>query len=211
MTAKIEKGIEIKPLEVETIEFWLVGDTSLIMHKWSTKAKEEMLSKQMKQKTSAKEAKDPEQQFRDAIYYYPGGGYGFPADAFKACIVNSQVKSAKAIDKTHARAAFHVMGEADDDSRQLVRIYGEPVKRQDMVRIQQTTDIRFRPEFKKWSAKLIVRFRKDAISEFQLINLYQTAGFSTGLGEWRPEKNGQHGMFHVAGPDEVTALNAAHS
>ena len=31
----------------------------------------------------------------------------------------------------------------------------------------------------------------------QLIGFFNLAGFSVGIGEWRPERNGDHGMFHV--------------
>jgi hypothetical protein len=30
------------------------------------------------------------------------------------------------------------------------------------------------------------------------MNLLNTAGFAVGVGEWRPEKDGQYGMFRVA-------------
>ena len=32
-------------------------------------------------------------------------------------------------------------------------------------------------------------------SEAQLINLVNAGGFAVGIGEWRPEKDGQHGMY----------------
>ena len=32
----------------------------------------------------------------------------------------------------------------------------------------------------------------------QIINLINMGGFSNGVGEWRPEKDGQFGTFHVA-------------
>jgi hypothetical protein len=38
------------------------------------------------------------------------------------------------------------------------------------------------------------------------VNLFNTAGFGVGIGEWRSEKDGQHGMFHVATTDELRAL-----
>lgn len=53
-------------------------------HAWSEKAKRQMLDKQMKKAQSAKEAKSPEQDYHDSLYHLEGGGYGFPAVAFKA-------------------------------------------------------------------------------------------------------------------------------
>ena len=31
----------------------------------------------------------------------------------------------------------------------------------------------------------------------QLLNLINYGGFVTGIGEWRPEKDGQHGMYRL--------------
>jgi hypothetical protein len=35
----------------------------------------------------------------------------------------------------------------------------------------------------------------------------QTAGFAVGVGEWRPEKDGQYGRFHVANAEEMKLIN----
>jgi hypothetical protein len=29
------------------------------------------------------------------------------------------------------------------------------------------------------------------------VNLFNVAGFAVGVGEWRPERDGSNGMFHV--------------
>jgi hypothetical protein len=71
--------------------------------------------------------------------------------------------------------------------------------REDMVRVGMgTADIRYRPEFTEWSVKLPIKYNADAISLDQLVNLFTLAGFGVGVGEWRPERDGQYGMFHVA-------------
>jgi hypothetical protein len=188
---KEEKRIEIPDIEIGTFTVKLVGDSSLIMHKWSEKAKKQMRDKQMKVATSGKTAKDPEQDFKDCIYHHPGGGYGFPAVAFKSAAVSAC--RFENITMTVARGAFHIQGE-------YVRIEGcEPVPREDMVRVGMgTADIRYRAEFPNWFAEVEVVFNRRALSEAQIINLFNLAGFGVGVGEWRPEKNGQFGRFHVA-------------
>jgi hypothetical protein len=45
--------------------------------------------------------------------------------------------------------------------------------------------------------KLNVTFNAGKFSAEQVLNLLQYAGFSCGLGEWRPEKNGDSGTFEV--------------
>ena len=51
----------------------IAGDTPLIMHRWSDKAKRMILEKQMKKtKSSAKEAKNPVEDFIESIYWMEG-------------------------------------------------------------------------------------------------------------------------------------------
>ena len=63
-TTKQETIIEIRPIETEIIPIRIVGDTPLIVHAWSEKAKRMMLEAQMKiTKTKAKEIRDPFDDF----------------------------------------------------------------------------------------------------------------------------------------------------
>lgn len=150
-----------------------------------------MLDKQMKRATKAKEAKDPEQDFLDSLYPMPDSmGYGFPALAFKAAMVRAGTYLD--LRMTFLRGCFHV-----PDG--LVRIDGIPEPREDMVRLQgSTADIRYRGQFMPWAVELPVRYNANVISEEQAANLLVTAGFSVGVGEWRPEKDGNFGMWEVA-------------
>lgn len=186
------KPINLPKLSIKSMKVKLVGDSSLIVHAWSHKAKEEMLAKQMKRAKPAKEAKDPEKDYQDSLYKLPGGKYGFPVVAFKAAAVDACSHIAD-ITKVEARGAFHVnLGE------DLVVIEGEPKKREDMVRVGMgTADIRYRGEFDQWATTLDVKYNSNVMSPEQIANLFNTAGFAIGVGEWRPQKDGQHGMFHV--------------
>ena len=46
MATKKTEVIEIKPIEIAKLNIRIVGDTPLIMHAWSEKAKREMLEAQ---------------------------------------------------------------------------------------------------------------------------------------------------------------------
>ena len=196
-----EATIQLPPLRISTVRITLVGDTPLIVHRWSEKARKEMLDKQMKVATNGKEAKDPQQDFRESLYVLEDGGYGFPIIAFKSAAVTACTSIGKNITKVAARQAFHVDGE-------FARINGgEPTIREDMVRIGQgTADIRYRGEFKHWWTQIDIKHNANLLSAEQILNLFATAGFAVGVGEWRPEKDGQFGRFHVASADEVKAL-----
>lgn len=184
--------IQIPPLNIRVANLKLIGDSPLIVHNWSEKSKKEMLDKQMKKATQGKAAKDPQKDFEDSLYEHPEGGFGFPAVAFKNAAVTACTSLNKAITKVAARQAFHVRGE-------LVKIDGDlPTPREDMVRVGMgTADIRYRGEFRAWSATLSIEYNPHALSLEQIVNLFNHAGFGVGVGEWRPEKNGQYGRFRV--------------
>lgn len=187
--------IELPPLNIQTVTFKLVGDSPLIVHAWSEKAKKQMLDKQMKKATKAKEAKDPEADYKACFYYTESGDYGFPTIGVKAAMVSAC--RFLGMKMTEARGAFHIDGE-------MLRVEGEPRMREDMVRVGMgTADIRYRPEFPEWSILAPIKFNAGVISAEQIANLLNTAGFGVGLGEWRPEKNGSYGRFHVASSDEA--------
>ncbi|MER9355562.1 hypothetical protein NKI61_20030 [Mesorhizobium sp. M0514] len=214
--AKKEVGIELPPLNVGLMEVTLIGDSPLIVHAWSSKAKKEMLDKQTKAPKGAREAKDPKSDFEASMYRLADGGYGFPSVAFKAAAVTAGT-SVAGITKIQARQAFHILGEDADikgafagslSRVNLVRIEGgAPQMREDMVRVGMgSADLRYRAEFPKWHTKILVRYNANVLSEAQILNLLNTGGFAVGVGEWRPEKDGQYGLFHVATERDLEAL-----
>ncbi len=190
--ARSQGTIQLPEIELNRLEIVLIGDSPLIMHKWSEKAIKEMLDKQMKLPKQARGAKDPEAEILACVYRDDNGHPAFPTIAFKSAVVDA-CRFADGMKMVVLRGAFHIEGE-------LVRIdSSEPIPRQDMVRVGMgTADIRFRPEFRDWRARLRLSYNSRVISAAELVNLFNLAGFGVGVGEWRPEKNGQFGRFHVA-------------
>jgi hypothetical protein len=195
-TAEVtEKVVESWPvklirMDLRIIDMTVVGDSGLICNRWSEKAKKQMRDKQMKRAKDAKEAKDPEECFKGSLYEYPGGGHGFPAIAFKAAAVDA-CSHVDGITKVLARGAFHIIGD-------LVKIEGEPSMREDMVRVGMgVADLRYRGEFKKWSCRVRIRYNARVLSEDQILNLFEIAGFAIGVGEHRPQRDGSNGMFSL--------------
>jgi len=183
--------ITINRVNVEKASLHLVGDSPLISHAWSQKAKDMMIAKQTKKTTtSGREAKDPHEDFLSSLYRIDDGKYGFPSVAFKACAVRC-AKSVEGLTMTDVRTGFHIPGE-------LVEIIGDPTPREDMVRIGQgTADIRYRGEFKKWEAHVPIDLNAGVLTLEIIANLFSIGGFGTGIGEWRPERGGQFGRFSV--------------
>lgn len=216
MPAKNVETIEIKPIEIQKTTIRVVGDTPLIMHAWSEKAKREILDKQMKKtKASAKQAKSPVEDFIRSMYWlegFPegmsedgfeeairkGARFGFPVTAFKQAAISAAYRMGWTKDKMSMRGAFFI----DGDENQMVEIFSDvPVIREDMVKVGMgTADIRFRGEFRNWYAELTISYNKNGqYSLEQIINIINAGGYVCGIGEWRPERDGQYGMFHVSG------------
>lgn len=195
--------ITIPAITLNTMKLKVVGDSPLIVHAWSEKAKKMILDKQMKKASTGKEAKDPFMDFCESLYWLDGmpekptmedvvkARFGFPACAFKAAAVDAGFQQGILAKKTTARGAFHIVGD-------MVEIHGIPEMREDMVRIGMgTADIRYRGEFKSWSAEITIRYNPTSMSAEQIINLLNIGGFANGVGEWRPSKDGSFGTFHV--------------
>jgi hypothetical protein len=176
-------------IDIRRITVRIVGDSPLITHAWSQKAKQMMLDKQMKRGTQAKEAKDPERDYEESLYRLPDGRCGFPAVGVKAAAIRGAKGLGMVMSDT--RAAFHIEGD-------LLPITGDPRPREDMVRVGMgTADIRYRGEFPEWSIELPITYNARIVSAEQIVAMLDAGGFGTGIGEWRPEKDGQFGRFHV--------------
>ena len=208
--------LEIRPLQIEKVKIHIVGDSPLIMSKWSEKAKHMMLEAQMGlSKGKKKEAKNPVEDFIRSMYWLDGAmpedmtedgfkaaieagaRFGFPVTGFKQAAISSAYRMGWTKDKVSLRGAFFI--EADEDG--LVPIESDtPIMREDMVRIGMgTADIRYRGEFRNWSADLNISYNSNGQYSLEnIVNIINAGGYVCGLGEWRPEKDGQFGMFHVA-------------
>lgn len=222
MASKQESSVVNLPaLQLEHFTLNIVGDSPLISHAWSEKAKQMMLNKQQKKAATAKEIRRPWVEFADSLYWLtpkpnfdgltnkeaseilldiiPKSQFGFLVIAFKAAALDAGyqqrvlVRNAGTNDlaKTTARGAFHLMGD-------FAVIEGLPTMREDMARIGAgTADLRYRGEFKSWRTTLFITYNASVVSQEQIVNLFRLGGFANGVGEWRPSKDGSFGTFHV--------------
>ena len=208
--------IEIRPIEIKKVTIRIVGDTPLIMHAWSEKAKRMMLEAQMGiAKGKKKEAKNPVDDFIRSMYWLTpmpedgtmesfeeaianGARFGFPVTAFKQAAISAAYRMGWAKDKMSMRGAFFI----DSDENGMIEIHSDtPEMREDMVKVGMgTADIRYRGEFKNWYADLTISYNANGqFSLENIVNIINAGGYVCGVGEWRPERDGQNGMFHVVG------------
>lgn len=220
--AKEAEAIVIRPIEIKKTTVRVVGDTPLIMHAWSEKAKRMMLEAQTgKAKGKKKPVRNPVDDFIQSAYWltgkpvYPddatddvcadafsqaianGATFGFPVTAFKQAAMSAAYRLGWVKNQMGMRGAFFI----DGDESGMVQIASDPpIMREDMVKVGMgTADLRYRAQFNNWSADLNISY--NASGDFSLdniINALNAAGFVCGVGEWRPEKDGTYGMFHIA-------------
>lgn len=213
MANKVEL-VAIKPIEMNTVEVTVVGDTPIIMHAWSEKAKRMMLEAQQgKSKGKKKEAKNPVEDFINSMYWLTespteytedafekaiadGAKFGFPVTAFKQAAISAAYRMGWVKDKMGLRGAFFI----ESDYGDMIEIVSDaPVMREDTVKVGMgVADLRYRGEFKNWRATFRVKYNVNGQYSLEnIINIINAGGAVCGVGEWRPEKDGQFGMFHV--------------
>jgi len=219
--AKVE-AITIKPIEVEKFTIRIVGDSPLIMHAWSEKAKREMLEAQQgKGKVKReKDPKNPVNDFINSMYWLEGkpetdakmseeeceeafmsaiqngAKFGFPVTAFKQAGNSAAYRQGWVKNQMGLRGAYFI----ESDEEGLVEIKSDvPEIREDMVKVGMgTADIRYRGQFNNWYADLNITYNKNGqYTKEDIINIINAGGYICGAGEWRPERDGQFGMYHV--------------
>lgn len=238
---KTTELVEIKPIEMERVKLRIVGDTPLIMHAWSAKAKREILEKELgSTKTKAREPKNPLADFCASMYWLTPmpeefteeavsealktARFGFPVTAIKQAAISAAYRMGWSKDKASLRGAFFIEPDTEyyyggelvvDHEKKKVDIVPNqmlrnqmfeiksdpPMMREDMVVVggmSRAADIRYRGEFENWSADLVIKFNKNGqYSLEQIVNILNAGGVVNGIGEWRSERDGQAGSFHV--------------
>lgn len=197
--------IEISRIAAETIRVPLVGTTPLIVHRFSEKAKKQMLDNMQGRKTP-KTAKDPEAEYEACFYRFADGGSGMPVIAFKAATVSAARFYGKAVSMVGLRQQVFFNGEMGVDGQMLARIEGEPKMREDVTRVGMGTDLRYRPEYRDWRTTLEVTYVTSLLTRDSVLSLIDAGGMGVGVGEWRPERKGDFGTFRIDPDRQVEVI-----
>ena len=227
MATKKTEEIMIRKLEIIETKIRIVGDSPLIVHAWSEKAKKEMLDAQTgAAKTKKKPCKMPFDDFARALYWMTpmptehitdpcngeprdivteelfdkaiadGARFGFPANSFKMAGNSAAYRKGWVKNQMALRGAYFLIS-ADGE---LVEIQGDkPYMREDMVKVGMgSSDLRYRPIFENWFCDLTLRLDKGfGLTLDDVINVINAGGSACGVGEWRVEKDGYFGQYHV--------------
>jgi len=207
--SSVSKPITIPEIRLERHRLFLVGTAPLIVHAFPEKARKQMLDKQMKNAKGGRDAREPYAEVEAAKYKLPDGTDGFPAVGFKNAAVTA-CTSISDVTKVAARQAFRVEGQAMNDEGVLegafIRtalvplIAHEPTIREDVVRLSgpsRAAEMRYRPEYSIWGVELSVVLNPQVVSIGQLGSMFSVAGHGVGIGDYRPERNGDCGTFDV--------------
>lgn len=211
---KEETVVEIRPLDIKRVKIKIVGDTPLIVHAWSEKAKRMMLEAQTKAtKTKGKSIRDPYDDFIQSMYWLEGkpeestveafedavkngAKWGFPVGAIKMAGNSAAYRNGWVKNQMSLRGSYFLKTEYGE----MAEIKGAtPIMREDMVRIGMgSADLRYRAEFRDWSMEMILEYNASGdMTLEQIVNIINAGGYSVGIGEWRPEKDGSFGTYHI--------------
>ena len=227
--------IKIKTFPVKKARIKIVGDSPLLVHAWSEKAKRLMLEAQQdpdpkkgKGKTKKHEIREPFADFVNAAYWISakpevdglpdeeqhrlfeeawenGATFGFPVIAFKKAAVTAVWSAGLITSQPFMKRLFHVHavnGTHVGSGQELAVIKTDdpPEFCEDMVKVgpQKTADLRYRPAFRNWSTELEIELIETGTFTMEdIISAFALGGFMNGVGEWRVEKDGEFGCFHV--------------
>lgn len=189
-------AITLKPIVQSKVTFYIKGISPLIQHAWTVKALEMLRMSAAERKKQPKVDRNPEQEAKDSCYRTDSGEHGIPLTAFKAALISAAHKD-YGLEKTLLRKSFFI---PCTDSCGIVPIEtdGEYIIREDIVRIgHRLTDLRYRPQFNQWRVKISAQIDAALLKPEEIVNLINRAGFSVGIGEWRPENGGEFGRFEL--------------
>ena len=188
--------INIDRIAAETLRVPILGTTPLIVHRFSEKAKRQMLDA-MQGRKNPKSIKNPEEEYEAAFYKFKDGGYGLPITAFKQATVGG-ARFYSGVTMRELKQYIFFRGEVGVDGQSLARINGQPRMREDVVRVGRGgTDLRYRPEFVEWRTDLLVTYVTSSLTKQSVLSLIDAGGMGVGVGEWRPERDGDFGTYRI--------------
>lgn len=195
-----QEAVVIRPPKFQTAVFEIEGDAPLVIHRFSAKTKNEMKKKMETGKASSskknREPKSTDDLYNEGRYISAKGWDGFHAGAIRSAMISAcRLVGFK---MTLAKLSIHVVPDGWDKAEPqipLIRIYGKPVKQEDMARVATGQPyVTVRPAYRKWSAKIQIRWDADQFTLQDVTNLLMRVGMQVGIGEGRPDSKKSCGM-----------------
>ena len=192
--------IAITPPDFRHISIRLKGTSPLVINRFSQKAMIEMKATQEAGSTSrakkVRTAKDFDALYEGAKHKSIEGWDGIHAASFR----NAAISACRAVGfkMTHAKLAFRVMEDGWDmaDGAPLVKILDGEAE-QWIAPTRNATgviDLRSRPMYRKWGARLNITYDAGMLSDADIVNLISRVGKQVGIGEGRPDSKQSAGL-----------------
>jgi hypothetical protein len=208
--AAIPQGVMIHPPKFKVMTFMIDGTAPYVQIRFSEKAKQAMKAKHeagsVATKGKKREPRDFNEDYKNAMHVSEEGWIGIPASAFRAACIDA----CRLVNFKMTLGKLSLFTEADGldkvDGMPLIKIIGTPEKTEMIVKNETgVADIRVRPMWRKWSAKLRIRFDLDQFSPEDVTNLLNRAGQQVGIGEGRANSKSSYGMgwgfFQIRGTE----------
>jgi len=191
-----QETIRVVPVNISIARFEVVGETPLVMHAMSEKARKILSRTEGSKIVKKRECRIPDDESNACRRFVTVKGKkvdALPPVGFKKGMVHA-AGYLEGLTKVAARGGFHVCPGMD-----LIPIIGPaPTMREDITRIGiDTPDVRWRPAYFPWSCEIEVHYIESFLSGSDIFNLLNWSGRVSGLGENRPQKGGDWGMYRV--------------
>ena len=193
--AKNTLGIQIPNIDNQELEIDIVGATSLKVKRFDEKTQDDIAKRQEGVAKAKKEPRNPHQEYERARILDSKKRDCVKAIWFKKAI--AAMGGYFGIPRGSLEQAVYV----DGDLIPIKYSGKKPTMASDRVRVGQgvmaKTSLAYRPEFFNWSCRLRIGFDTTVLTPHQVVSLLAHAGMKNGIGEWRPQKGGDHGRFQV--------------
>lgn len=195
-----KQSVAIKAPNFGEATFMIKGAAPLVIHRFSSKTKNEMKAKMETGKAASsrknREAKDTNDLYNEARYISKEGWDGFHAAALRNALISAcRLVGFK---MTLAKLSIFVIADGWDEKEPqipLVKIIGSPVKQEDMARVETGQPyVTVRAAYHNWSARIRIRWDADQFTLEDITNLLMRVGMQVGLCEGRPDSKNSAGM-----------------
>ena len=214
MTVKEETCVISAP-KFGITDFFIEGTAPLVIERFSKKA--ELMAKMAEGKSAGskknRDARDYEKEAEEARYRSAEGWEGMNAAAFRAAMISA----CRLVGFKMTLAKLSTFVEADgfdvNDGVPLVRVYGASHTYTAHTRnATGVVDVRSRPMYRNWAARLRVRYDTDQFKMVDVLNLVARCGMQVGIGAGRPDSKASagcgFGLFQVVPTDREKEIIA---
>lgn len=195
-----ETVVSIKAPNLQEAKFRIIGTAPLVVHRFSHKAKQQMIQKMEAGSTANKgkkrEAANLEDVYNEARYISKEGWDGFNASAVR----NAMISACRLVGfkMTLAKLSIFVVADGRDKKEPeipLVRILGKPRRLESRANVETgQAYITIRPCYDDWEADIHIRYDADQFTVTDIANLLSRVGTQVGLCEGRPDSKNSAGM-----------------